>query len=480
MVRAMTEVEVAIIGAGPAGLSAVEELLARGARVALVDDNPLPGGQYYRQVPPPIRRSAKTALDAGDERSARLYSVVAHERMIYLPDATVWSVSDSGTLAYTQGINSGRLRARFVVIAAGASDRSVPFPGWTLDSVFTAGGVLNLIKSQRVAPGKRVLVVGNGPLILAVAHDLLAAGVRVVAVAEAAPAGGAFRQLARLAVAPTFLVRGLGYRLKLVRAGVPYFNGYAVVEAFDAGFVCRAAIAPIDEEGRIDRTKRRFFDVDTLVVGYGLVPSVELTRLYGCRHTFIPLRGGWVPVRTRALETTQPGVFAVGDGAGIGGAEIAILEGRIAALEISRRMGTLAPSEVSGPFERALSQLRRLDTFREGLARAFAPPAHYLGLLTPETIVCRCEEIPYETIRKSLEGGDVVLAEVKSATRITMGRCQGRNCLRTLQDAARSRTGRTLEESDLPRARPPARPVRIEDLLHEPLPPPVSPDMQGQ
>jgi bacterioferritin-associated ferredoxin len=207
------------------------------------------------------------------------------------------------------------------------------------------------------------------------------------------------------------------------------------------------------------------------------VPATELTRLLGCRHEWQPARGGWIPCRSADLETSVPGVLVAGDGAGIGGMEAAILEGRLAGLVAAERLGRPPGAARRDAGERLRRRLRRLGRFRAGIEAMHRPPADFLALLTPDTVVCRCEEITAGQLGEALERGIESMDAVKATTRVTMGRCQGRNCARTLADLVARARGCSPADLPYPRPRPPARPVRIGDLLGEDLPPAVFPEV---
>ncbi|MCZ6523650.1 MAG: (2Fe-2S)-binding protein, partial [Alphaproteobacteria bacterium] len=189
------------------------------------------------------------------------------------------------------------------------------------------------------------------------------------------------------------------------------------------------------------------------------------------------LRGGSLPLRSAALETTVPGVFAVGDGAAIGGVEIALLEGRLAALNaLARLRGGAAAAAAQGRRRALVRRLARLYRFRVGLERLFAPPRHFLELITPETVVCRCEEVSAGELRRRAAEGATSMSQLKATTRTGMGRCPGRNCLATLAALVAQAHGLAPGALAWPKARPPARPIPLGELLHETLPPPELPD----
>jgi D-hydroxyproline dehydrogenase subunit alpha len=480
--RHMRTTELAIVGAGPAGLAAAAEAARHGVSVVLFDDNSLPGGQYFRQGPATrAHRQPVTNPEKGSSTDAKralgLFSVTSHPRVAFLGGAVVWGVPEANTLAFTQAGHGDRLRADVIIVAAGASDRAVPFPGWTLPGVITAGGAQNLLKSQGVLPGLRAVVAGTGPLLLVVADSLRRAGATVVEVLEAAPLARAWMSLPRLAMQPALLRRGLAYRIGLAQAGIPVRSGQTVIEARGREEVSEAVVAPIDRDGHVDRTRTRLIQVDTIVVGFGLTPATELTCLLGCEHEWHPIRGGWIPWRSENLETSVPGVFAVGDGAGIGGVETALVDGRLSGLLAAQRLGR-CPSEEAGIVGRGLrARLSRLARFRAGIEQLYAPPADFLSLLTPETIVCRCEEVIAGQLLEGLGRGLMSINALKAVTRITMGRCQGRNCLRTLSDLVARERGCGPADLAYPQARPPARPVRLGDLVSEDIPPAAPPEM---
>ena len=479
----MTSTELAVVGAGPAGLAAVAEACRHGVPTVLLDDNARPGGQYLRQGPATWNGAAghqhsfRSGQDAGTARAAALFRAVSHPLVTYLPGTVVWGAPEPHVLAFAGSGGGDRLRAELIVAATGAIDRAVPFPGWTLPGVITAGGAQNLVKSQGVLPGRRVVVAGTGPLLLVVADSLRRAGAGVVEVLEAGEQRHPWRWLPRLAAAPALLRRGLAYRVGLVRAGIPIRRGHTVIEARGAHEVREVVVAPIRARGHVDRSRARALGADALVVGFGLTPAVELTRLLGCEHRWDAARGGWIPRRWADLESSVPGVLVAGDGAGVAGVETALVEGRLAGLLAAERLGRCLPSTARATAVALRARLARLARFREGVEGLHAHPTDFLALLTAETVVCRCEEVTAADLFAALERGHASTDALKAATRAGMGRCQGRNCLRTVAEILARVRGSAVGDIAMPRSRPPARPVRLGDLVGEALPPARPPDM---
>jgi NADPH-dependent 2,4-dienoyl-CoA reductase/sulfur reductase-like enzyme len=310
---AVTSVECVVVGGGPAGLAAARAAARHGVRVALVDENVELGGQYYRQMPPAFSAPDPPRLGRETAEGRRLIDEVRGLGVELHLGAVVWGIFDERTVAIATQDGGRRLEAQTLVLATGAYDRPVPFPGWTLPGVMTAGGAQNLMKAYRVLPGRRVLVAGSGPLLLVVAHYLLQGGAQVAAVCEASSMRGLWRHAPRLLPHLDFVQQGYRYRREIQEAGVPVFTGHVIRRALGHAEVTAAVIVPCDDDWRPRPGPERHFDVDTVIVGYGFVSSVELARLSGCEHRYVPALGSWVPVRRRDLETTVPGVFAVGD-----------------------------------------------------------------------------------------------------------------------------------------------------------------------
>ncbi len=470
----MRAVEIAVIGAGPAGLAATAEAVASGAKVTLIDDNRQPGGQYFRQVSGEFRRSAATVFDKDQPRAEALLTIISHPDVDYMPETTVWSLDDDRMVAYSGPRGSGRLTAGCLILCTGAHDRPVPFPGWTLPGVVTAGGLQNLVKEHRMLPGRRAVVAGNGPLLLVTAVSLLRGGAQVAEVVEAAPIHRRLLPLLpALAASPKILRLALSYRSVMLRHGVPIRSGETVIEALGEESLQAVRVAPIDRDGRIARDRARRIEADTLITGFGLRASTELYQMLGCRLVYRAQRGGWLPQRNDDLETSSANILAAGDGAAIGGVELALLEGALAGLAAARRVGRAVKSEAREAGLRR--RLARMERFRLGLEFLYHPPADYLQLVTPDTLICRCEEVTAAALSPASLGPAGSAYALKAATRIGMGRCQGRFCQATFASMIAARDGCAVEDVQLPRLRPPARLVRIGELLSEEVPDAVLP-----
>ncbi len=423
----MERTDVIVVGAGPAGLNAALAAAESGARVALVDGYARPGGQYFRQLPATFQTDDRTHHQAqADALFARLRASTVRA----LFNTTVWGAFPCGEgweVALHGPAAPAHLSAPALILATGAYDRPVAFPGWTLPGVMTAGAGQTLLKSQRVLPGRRVLLSGTGPLQLAVAASLARGGAEVVAILEGArPGVGAARHASAMWGQWQRLREGWSYARAL--AGAPYKFGWAVIEARGTDQVEEAVIARLDSDWRPLAGTEQRVKADTVLLGYGFIPSTELSRLLGCRHEYDLRRGGYAPVRDEGMASSQRGVYIAGDGAGIGGAELSSVEGRIAGYSAAGLLGRLTPAQVAERTEGLRGRLARERRFARLLGDLFTPGPGIFELAREDTVICRCEEVTVSEIRAAAADGVRSTTELKALTRLGMGNCQGRIC----------------------------------------------------
>jgi NADPH-dependent 2,4-dienoyl-CoA reductase/sulfur reductase-like enzyme len=383
------ECDVAVVGGGPAGIAAATRAAESGARVVMVDQGMRPGGQVWRhRDSSELPRLARSWLDRLSRSGAQCLAM-----------ATVTDATSTGVVSVAHGEGSTALRAGALVIATGARELFIPYPGWTLPGVMGIGGAQALLKGGMRVSGKRVIVAGSGPLILPVAAAMAHAGARLAAVLEQAPAaalGGFARTLWRH---PSKLVDGARYRSAFART--PYRTGIWVARAEGDGRVERVTLT----DGRSSRSE----ECDLLCCSYGLVPNVDLALLLGCA-----VEEGRVVVDP-SQRTSLPGIYAAGEPTGVAGELAALTEGEIAGLSAAGA----APAA-----DRSLARARqRWRDFADQLALSFRPRRELRDLAEPDTIICRCEDVPLSRLDPSW-----TIRQAKLYTRIGMGPCQGGVC----------------------------------------------------
>ncbi|HUG37049.1 MAG TPA: NAD(P)/FAD-dependent oxidoreductase [Candidatus Limnocylindrales bacterium] len=456
-----------VIGGGPAGLAAARVAAQSGVRVVLVDDNEQLGGQYYRQLPPGWQAAGSSRLGRESAEGRRLIDEVRALGVELHLGTTAWGIFDGHTVALATRDEARRLYAQTLVLAPGAYDRPVPFPGWTLPGVITAGGAQNLMKAYGVLPGRRVLIAGSGPLLLAVAHYLIGGGAQVVALCEAAPMKGLWRHGVAMLPHLNFVQQGYRYWQEIRREGIPVRPGHIIRRALGSTQVDRAIVSRCDGAWRPVVGTEESFDVDAVVVGYGFVSSLELSRLAGCEHEYVDSLAGWVPVRSRDMETTVPGVFVVGDGAGAAGSAVALEEGRLAGLTVAHRLGHLTGRDFERERARSRGRLLHLGGFRRVMDRLYRVGPGLYTLADAETVLCRCEETTVDSALAAVSDGATHVNEVKAWTRTGMGRCQGRMCGPALAHLIAEATDRPVPDAGVFTPRPPARPVTLGALAQD-------------
>jgi thioredoxin reductase len=432
---------VAVVGAGPAGMSAAAAAADAGARVVLIDAGGALGGQYWRH---PADRALAAAV-ARQHHGLRHYrrlarSIAEHERcgrLVLLARHEVWTLGtrptgDSRIVVRALDRRAAQPRervvtARTLVLAPGAYDRQVPFPGWTLPGVMTAGGVQALLKGSATVGGQRILVAGTGPFLLPVAAGLASAGGTVVGVHEASGASGWARHPAAVARNLTKLAEGAGYAATLARHRVPYRLRSTVLEAHGDDRVEEVTVARLDARGAVRPGTERRVAVDALAVGWGFTPQLELPLALGC-GTRVDTDGSLVVVTDDEQRTSVDGVYVAGEACGVGGAALAAVEGRIAGQAAARALGQLtSPSPTSLARDRRRRQALR--SFADTLHRTYPVPAGWMDRATDDVTVCRCEEVAVGRLREVVDGlGARDPRSAKLMARVGMGWCQGRVC----------------------------------------------------
>ncbi|GGV11371.1 NAD(P)/FAD-dependent oxidoreductase [Streptomyces spectabilis] len=431
--------DLAVIGAGPAGLAGAVAAADLGLSVALLDSAPQPGGQYYRHPEPALGATRPEALHHDWSAFADLRRRLDAGSVVHLTRHHVWTVvrdDDGEDLWAVHAVTEAdegeerpvRVRARTVLLATGTYERHLPFPGWTLPGVVAAGGAQAMLKSGLVLPGSRVVVAGSGPLLLAVAASLAAAGARVPAVVEASGYLAYARSPRALLANPHKLLEGAAHGAALLRHRVRPLVRSAVTRVHGTDRVEAVTVSRLDRDWRpLPGTGRRIA-CDALAVGHGLVPQLELATGLGCATRRTP--DGTHTLVLNALQgTSVPGVHAAGEAGGVGGAQLAYTEGEMAGIAIAARL-LGRPALLGGPRVRDLRRRRRrLRAFADVMAYAHAPGEGWTRWLDDATDVCRCEEVTAGSVREAVgDYGARDARTVKLLTRAGMGWCQGRVC----------------------------------------------------
>ncbi|REJ77888.1 MAG: NAD(P)/FAD-dependent oxidoreductase [Acidobacteria bacterium] len=385
---AKKKTEILVIGGGPAGLAAAEAASSHGKQVTVIDENPAFGGQIWRAEKSELSEKAKNLVEALEKNGVEM--IASCTCVASLPDKRILALSNGKTFP---------IRYDKVIIATGAREQFVPFPGWTLPGVFGAGGLQALVKGGYDISGKRIVVAGTGPLLLAVAAYLKKKGGNVILIAER-----------------TDLLSLIGFGLSALRVpgkwrealelrkeirGISYMTSSSVLWADGNGKLSRVTITNDNEESEIE--------CDLLAIGWHLVPNLEVPTLFGCDLLACAVNAD------EYMRTSVEDVLSAGEINFVGGLELSLIEGKIAGHSAAENLEAARG---------LLAKRSRLLTFASSMLNTFlTDPEELRKAVTNDTIVCRCEDVPYGRV-KDLKGFN----EAKLETRLGMGQCQGRVC----------------------------------------------------
>lgn len=422
--------DVAVIGAGPAGLGAAVAAAENGARVVVCDAAAQPGGQFWRHRPESVfpepdghgHHGWKTYLNL----RARFDAAIDNGVLRYLPNTQVWMVEreDGGRfvlrLTPATGTESAAstVRANKLVSCAGGYDRQLPLPGWDLPGVMAAGGIQAFIKANGALPGKRFVVAGTGPFLLPVAANIAEAGGQVVSVCESSSLANWLPHIGAATGVPGKALEGAEYATLFAKHRIRYRTRTVVTEVLGERSAKAVRIAKVDGRGAvIEGTDTLLEDVDVVGFGWGFTPQIELAVALGA-STRIDADGSLVCVVDEQQASNVPGLFLAGEVTGVGGAALAVAEGLVAGAAAAGKSTT-----------EGLKAIKRHRRFATAMHLAHPVPEKWDELLTDDTLVCRCEEVSHRDVahaRDELNATDA--RTMKSFTRTGMGWCQGKVC----------------------------------------------------
>lgn len=459
--------ELVVVGAGPAGMAAADAAARRGVAVTLIDSASRLGGQIYRQ-PLADPGGSEPARPGGPSLPARFRSL-EDERVEMILGASVWSASrapNGFALRLDANPDGGGavVETQAVVLATGASELVLPFPGWELPGVSTAGGAQALLKSQNVRVGRRVLVAGSGPFLLPVAASLARSGAKVAAVVEACSPSRTMAKLARVLMYPSKVAEALVYMRQLATHRVPFLGGSALISCGGSDRVQRAVVARLDQNWVPVPRSERSFEVDAVCVSFGFVPRLELCRQLELEDTHDGAHPGATAVHDASMASSVPGVFVAGELTGVGGAVVAELEGRIAGHAAASYLGRAPGPASATEWAKAVLKLRRASTFADLLGDIYGLQPGWTTWQTASTVFCRCEDVTWDTLRHAIDVETKSARAVRGLTRCGMGYCQGRTCGPALEMAIAALTGARLGDSGDLHSRPVAVPVPLHQV----------------
>lgn len=353
------DIELLIIGAGPAGLSAAIEAAKYGTDVLVVDENSKPGGQLFKQIHKFFGSRRHQAGVRGVDIGTELLDEVQKLGVEVMLDTVAYGIypNDEGVALAVNGERGMIVHPKKIIMATGASENPLAFPGWTLPGVVGAGAIQTMINVHRVSPGKKILMIGSGNVGLIVTYQLLQSGADVAGIVEAAPKIGGY---------------GV-HSAKVRRAGVPIYTGHTVLQAVpneDKSGVKGAVIAKVDERFQPIEGTEEFIEADCIAIAVGLTADIALPSMAGVEFTNIGRLGGLIPLHDRELMTTQEGIYVAGDSSGVEEASSAIEEGKLAGIAAAEALGRIDKETAADAKAKVWKSLNQLRTGPFGDVRA--------------------------------------------------------------------------------------------------------------
>jgi hydrogen cyanide synthase HcnB len=463
----MKEYDVVVVGMGPAGMTAAVESAERGLRVAVFDENPRPGGQIYRQPPFEFKRSDGRTLGLKHQDGQRLihrFNQLTGAMELY-QNSLIWGIFDGRELAFKRGQTCDGVSFNKLILCEGACERAVPFPGWTLPGIMTLGGIQKFILNQQVLPGQRVLLSGSGPLLLAVAAEVLKAGAQSLILCEASNMKGAFKLSMEMLNQEGLFVEALSYLIPILKRLIPVRRSHAIVAARGDGRVEAAEIARLDDDWKPVPGTEKTVQVDLVGLGFGFQPMARLCRLAGCRLVFDLNRRAFQPVLDSNMRTSVDNIYAAGDSTGIGGSKMALVEGRLAALHAVSELGVMTTDALDQAHSRLTREQKKISRYMSRLDEMFTPRSGIFSIVKKKTVVCRCEETTAGDVLGAIQMKHLNLNSIKKRTRLGMGPCQGKTC-ETIAVELGLRAGVSLSELEHLTIRPPITPIPMSVMVN--------------
>ena len=456
---------VVIVGSGFSGIVAAAVLAEHKLNILLIDENIHIGGQLLRKIPDTLGEYSSYHPDYVKKIGFRFVQNVKQKKIKIMNRTCLLGVYPGNRLMLESSKKEILdITCDILLFATGARERFLPFKGWTLPGVYSAGMVQVLMKSSGVLPAKEILIGGSGLFLFSVGYEFLKNKGKLFAVLEQSGMIDKVKMVPTLFHQFSKLIEGAKYLSRFFFSGVPVKFRRKIVEARGNGSLEEVVVGKVDAEGKLIEGTEKIYKTEALGVGYGFVPNIEGPQLAGCDLEFSESKGGWIVKVNDGLETSIDNILAAGEITGVGGALKSINEGKIAAATILKKFEKIEEND----YQRQLKKLTKERKHHLQFVRYFnslykIPKAAVLDI-PDDTIICRCEDITMEEIKKGIAAGYTTPQALKNAARLSMGNCQGRTCGPVVYDILNTLTHWHPGTTGLFNARPPLKPVSIAAL----------------
>ena len=450
-----------VIGAGPAGMAAALRASRHQVKTLLIDEQPEVGGQIYRNISSvDPQREAILGPDYSHGRvlADQFAQAVSEGRVTYWANTSVWQVDTEKTLHVLRDNRAASVQADAIIIASGAMERPFPVPGWTLPGVMTAGAGQILLKSASLVPSTPVVLAGCGPLLYLLAAQYLRAGVKIQAILDTA--GGAdlklaLRHASDLLKGWRYVQKGVSLLREIKNARIPFYRDIRDLKLEGTQALERVSFSAGGQHHSLQ--------TQVCLLHQGVVPNTQISWSLRAGHRWDDAQLCWIPVIDEWCELSVPGIHVAGDGASIGGALVAALQGELAALGALRGLGSVSHDAVSRDAAQLRSQIAGHLAIRPFLNQQYRPRDEF-RIPADDVMVCRCEEVTAGSIREQVALGCSGPNQTKSFSRCGMGPCQGRMCGLTVTEVIAQASGQTPQDVGYYRIRPPLKAITLGQL----------------
>ncbi len=447
-------VDALIIGSGPAGLAAAVAARSCGLDVLVLDEQAYMGGQLFRNQ---HLESGRAALDAHDRHlGSELLTAFEKSGAQYMPQSTVWGL-EGNTVFYQHQGHAQKVSTSKILFAVGGMERPVPFEGWTLPGVMTAGAAEILLRSGMplAAPREPVVLAGNGPLLLSLAVHLIENKIPIAAWLDTGRFAHKLQSIIHMGTLYKdipYFTRGMKMALKILTQKIPIIPHVTQMQALGGNHVERVCYEKKGQWHEIITTR--------LLRHENVIPRIQIASALGINLAWEHTQRYWYPQVDALGRTSQDHIYMAGDGAFVYGGEAAMAQGSLVGLSMAMDLGVIAPQEAQKKMAQATQTFQTLCQARKYLRTVFAPNPQIYEV-SDETIVCRCESVKAKDIRAAIQEGYTTPDEVKRFTRCGMGPCQGRMCGSALAEIMAKELGRPMENLPLLKNRQPFAPVSL-------------------
>ena len=457
------EYDIAVIGGGFSGLLAADILKDYDLDILLVDEYPRLGGQYLRTHPQ--HSDEETDLNDLQITACDQIHSLNHERVNIMTRSRVLDISGDGELLVEQdGPKLYRLKPEIIILATGAREKFIPFKGWTLPGILSTGAVQIMLKGSGVIPAENMIIGGSGLFLYTVAADVITHGGRISAIFDENSLGKKIGFLKALIGLGDKLKEGMGQISKILFSRTRMRHQHRIIEARGESALEEVVAAKIDPSGKIVSGTEAVYPCDCLAIGNGFSANIELGLSAGCDSAYSPLKGGWFISVDRNYQTSVPGIYAIGETNGVGGALKSIRDGKCVAYAILRKLGKIDDSQIEEWMKPIEKEEKRHRRFERRFNAMSTTSANAVKSISDDTILCRCEDITVGEVKEAIASGCRTPVAIKRALRTGMGICQGRICSPILYDMLGALTLTPINELKPLTVRGPVKAVPLEVL----------------